>query len=133
MQNFESFQQFCQAQQHLNSTQFQLKLRLRLALFPPDPPTRPPGHPPTRDSRLHTTLLHDYSRLIQGCFNATKKLLCLNTTPRQYQNFFKSYQESFNTNQSPPPSWKKTLIESFKTISNVEIISRLILEYFKTK
>ena len=53
---------FCQAQPQLNSTQPQLKLRLRLTLFPPDPPTHPATHPatrpPTRDSRLYTTLLH---------------------------------------------------------------------------
>ena len=33
---------YCQAQPQLYSTQPQLKLRLRLALFPADPPTRPP-------------------------------------------------------------------------------------------
>ena len=44
----------CQAQPQLNSTQPQLKLRLRLALFPPDPTTHPPGHPPgTVDCTLH--------------------------------------------------------------------------------
>ena len=36
----------------LNSTQSQLKLRLRLALFPADPPT----HPATRDSSVQDYL-----------------------------------------------------------------------------
>ena len=36
---------FCQAQPQYNSTQYQLKLRLRLALFPADPASHPPGHP----------------------------------------------------------------------------------------
>ena len=39
---------YCQAQPQLNSTQPELKLRLRLALFPSDPATHPPTHPPTR-------------------------------------------------------------------------------------
>ena len=36
---------YCQAQPQLNSTQPQLKLRLRSALFPVS--DKPPGHPPT--------------------------------------------------------------------------------------
>ena len=50
----------------LNSTQSQLKLRLRLALIPPDPATHPPG---TVDSTLH-----DSSRQIQGCFKTTLRV-----------------------------------------------------------
>ena len=69
--------------------------------------------------RFYTSLLLDYSRLIQGCLNATS---------RHYQNFFKTNQESFNSNQSPPPSCKPP--ESFKTISNARIILRLIFEFF---
>ena len=43
----DSFLKCCQAQPQLDSTQSQLKLRLRLALFPADPPThRPPSYPP---------------------------------------------------------------------------------------
>ena len=59
------------ASTQLNSTQPQLKLRLRLALIPPDPASHTPTHPPpgTVDSTLH-----DYSRQIQGCFK-TKLLL----------------------------------------------------------
>ena len=46
---------FCQAQPQLNSTQSQLKLRLRLALVPPDPTT----HPATWDSSFLDSAL-DY-------------------------------------------------------------------------
>ena len=46
---------FCQAQPQLNSTELQLKLRLRLALIPLSPATRPPTHPVTRKSRLSQT------------------------------------------------------------------------------
>ena len=45
----------CQAQPQLNSTQLQPKLRLRLALIPLSPATRPPPHPATRKSRLSQT------------------------------------------------------------------------------
>ena len=37
---------FCQAQPQLNSTQSQVNLRLRWSLFPFDPATHPPTHPP---------------------------------------------------------------------------------------
>ena len=36
------------AKHSLNSTQLQLKLSLRLALFPAGPATQQPGHPPNR-------------------------------------------------------------------------------------
>ena len=62
---------YCQAQPQLNSTQPQLKLRLRLALIPPDPSTHPPG---TVDSTLH-----DYSRQILGCFKIQDYFKCAST------------------------------------------------------
>ena len=52
----------CRAQPQLNSTQPQLKLRVRLALIPPDPAT----HPPTRDCRFYTSwLFMTNSRMLQ--------------------------------------------------------------------
>ena len=58
--------EYCQAQHHLNSTQPQLKLRMRLALFPPDPPTHPFR---TVDSTLH------YFMIIQDLFKDASMLL----------------------------------------------------------
>ena len=63
---FSRFPLYNIAMLSLNSTQPQLKLRLRLALFPPDPPTHPFR---TVDSTLH------YFTIIQGCFNAIKRIL----------------------------------------------------------
>ena len=71
--NFNKFEQiitnvneYCQAQPQLNSTQPQLKLRMRLALFPPDPPTHPFR---TVDSTLH------YFMIIQDLFKDASMLL----------------------------------------------------------
>ena len=58
----------------LNSTQSQLKLRRRLDLVPPDPPTQPPGHPPTRDSSFLDSAL-DYFLTIHDKFKDTSRLL----------------------------------------------------------
>ena len=52
---------FYQAQPQLNSTQPQLKLRLRLALVPVGPATRPPNHPPgTVVSETTSSIFQDY-------------------------------------------------------------------------
>ena len=69
---FSRFPLYNIAMRSLNSTQPQLKLRLRLALFLPGQATQPPT---TQDCRFYTSLLHDYSRLIQGCLKTTKRLI----------------------------------------------------------
>ena len=86
----------CQAQPQLNSTQPQLKLRLRLALMPPDPATH---HPPTTHHPPGTVdfTLHDYSRQIQGCFK-TKLLLLLRNFKTTSLPSLASTQLNFNSN-----------------------------------
>ena len=65
----------------LNSTQLQLKLRLRLALFPVDPATHPPG---TVVSKTNSRVLQEYFKttlilVLHPSLNSTQ-LKLLSTT-----------------------------------------------------
>ena len=63
---------YCQAQSQLNSTQPQLKLRLRLALFSADPTTHPATRPPrTVVSKASVGVLLTVSRPLNDHFKTT--------------------------------------------------------------
>ena len=71
-----------------DSTQSQLKLRLRLALIPADPPTHPPG---TVVSRTSVGVLLTVSRPLNDHFMTTLR----KTMPRLFKNYL-------NTTLRPP-------------------------------
>ena len=76
--NSEVYDQYCQAQPQLNSTQ--LKLRLRWSLFPFDPATHPhtPTHPPTRRKSF-----------THPCMTVSKEVRLM-TSSRLLQDYFKT-------------------------------------------